>query len=65
VVINLSDRAFTELGLEAVSDKPVVFPRADREPLKSVLEKILTQVNATFQTAGGTIQVVPAPPKQP
>jgi hypothetical protein len=65
VVINLSDRAFTDQGLEAVSDKPVVYPRADRDPLRVVLEKILAQVNATFTTAGGTIQVVPAPPKQP
>jgi outer membrane protein assembly factor BamB len=65
VVINLSDRAFTEQGLEAVSDKPVTFPMAERDPLRVVLEKILAQVNATFQTAGGTIQVVPAKPPKP
>lgn len=65
VVINISDRAFTDQGLEAVSEKPVTFPNAEREPLRSVLQKILSQVNATFVTAGGTIQVVPAKPKEP
>jgi outer membrane protein assembly factor BamB len=65
VVINISDRAFTDQGLEAVSEKPVTFPNAEREPLRSVLQKILAQVNATFVTAGGTIQVVPAKPKEP
>jgi outer membrane protein assembly factor BamB len=65
VTINLSDRAFTDQGLEPVSDKLVTFPNAERDPLRVVLEKILAQVNATFVPVGGTIQVVPAKPKGP
>jgi outer membrane protein assembly factor BamB len=60
VNIVIAERAFKLERAEPISEKMVRLPAGENETLRDVLTKLLTPLEATFETAGGTIFILPA-----
>jgi outer membrane protein assembly factor BamB len=59
-----AERAFKEAGMGDFQERQVSTPAANKRPLKDYLQRILSQVNATYQVVDDTILLVPGKPRE-